>query len=170
MTISIEQTLYAEAAKAGVKVVADLIADILRRRPAAAPDQDPQPYISRHLTRVLNWASTYNFLGLGRPKDSETETIALRFNTTARRYRGKSVSSQLEVHEDSSLEDEYPIILLGDPGAGKTTTLKRLALTLLSSDATSKADLYQFPILILLRDLSASRFICEEIAQVFGIK
>jgi hypothetical protein len=170
MTMSFEQTLYAEAAKAGVKVVGDLIADILRRRPAAAPDEDPQPYISRHLTRVLNWASTYNFLGLGSPKDSESETIALRFNTTARRYRGKSVSSHLEVHEDSFLEDKYPIILLGDPGAGKTTTLKRLALTLLSSDATSEADLYQFPILILLRDLSASRFICEEIAQVFGIK
>ena len=169
MTSPFEQAFYTEAAKAGVKVVGDLISDILRRRSTAAPDQDPQQYINRHLTRVLNWASTYNFLGLGRPKNSETETIALRFNTTARRYRVGSGSGQ-EVHEDTFLEDKHPIILLGDPGAGKTTTLKRLALTLLSADATCTTDIYQFPILILLRDLPPSKFVCEEIAEVFGLK
>jgi hypothetical protein len=63
----------------------------------------------------------------------------------------------------------YSTVLLGDPGAGKTTTLKRIALSLLLKAPQTDSDQFQFPLVILLKDLPRQISLNEEIANVFGL-
>jgi energy-coupling factor transporter ATP-binding protein EcfA2 len=68
------------------------------------------------------------------------------------------------------LKSEHNIVLLGDPGSGKTTTLKRLALLILSQETLFEQDIYQYPLLILLRELPENKLLCEVIAELLGVK
>jgi len=50
--------------------------------------------IEIHLSYVSNWCSSYNFVGLGMPKSVRDETVSLRFDSTPRRYRGRSLNRE----------------------------------------------------------------------------
>ncbi|MGE0424772.1 MAG: NACHT domain-containing NTPase [Reyranellaceae bacterium] len=166
---SLEKALSAEAAKllANAILQSGKAAIDYLFSPSTEPDRLAQ--LSRHLVRVHNWASTYNFLGLGLPKSSSSDTIQLRFHATPRRYRALGSQDQSSSNEEEFLTTQHSVLLLGDPGAGKTTTLKRLALSLLGDGPRSPFDIFQFPLLLVLRDLPRRKFVCEEIADIFDI-
>lgn len=160
----------AESVKVATKIVVEKLFNAFSQSSLRQDaNEDVQARIARHLTRVLNWASTYTFLGLGAPKESDKDTIALRFSATPRRYRNKSAGKTEELTETSLLADARSTVVLGEPGAGKTTTLRRIALSMLTSSSASDSDGYQFPVVILLREMAHERFLCEEIADVFGL-
>jgi energy-coupling factor transporter ATP-binding protein EcfA2 len=129
-----------------------------------------QDLFSAHALKVANWAASYTFVGLGTPKSASTTTMALRFNLAPRRFRKRSSGqNQSELHENELLQGAQSILILGEPGSGKTTTLRRLALSVLHEKSTSSTDDRQFVILIILRELAGEKFICEFLAETLGL-
>lgn len=125
--------------------------------------------LSKHLRFALSWSEQYSFLGLTNPRDSKLSTIPLRLSGTPRRYRRANDSIADAFGEDSILSISNSIVLLGDPGAGKTTTLKRLCLSILSDDKRDGELDYQVPIVVILRDQNDIGSIVPFIAEALSV-
>ncbi|WP_171181904.1 NACHT domain-containing NTPase [Ruegeria sp. HKCCD8929] len=114
--------------------------------------------LSRHISSTVAWASVVNFRDMRHPKEFESVYVDLETNF-------------LRSHEDdygpskgpmeSRSETIIPIIescpshvlITGLPGAGKTTTMKRVIL-LFHKGISKLNGSYSFPVLIRLRDLT----------------
>lgn len=153
-----------------IKVIADLIAKRLTaERPTTSVTSDMiATNIEKHLVEVANWSRRIQFFGISRGEETDAATIALKLHTEPRRFRLVHRSRDERKDEDQLLTDEHHYVLLGDPGAGKTTTLKRLALHMLKDEASNADDIYQYPIVIRLRELRQPS-ITVALAEVFGI-
>jgi len=168
-------TVENESLKLVVKAAFDRMGTFFRGQHGAAKQPSEllvsESRLHDHSLRVLNWASTYTFLGLAIPKESDKETIALRFNSAPRKYRHHATKSgQVYVSESDLLGSTRNIVVLGEPGAGKTTTLRRIALATLIHEPENSLDSHGFPILLLLREIARTKFICEELCDIFGLK
>ncbi len=124
--------------------------------------------IERHLTEVVNWATRLQFFGMAAPLHTEQSTIALDIYTQPRRFCSVD-HPQTITNEEALLSNPDHILLLGDPGSGKTTTLKRIALSMLTKEPTSCADTLQFPMVIRLRELEEGESLYHKIADIFGL-
>lgn len=161
---AILRAIAGESAKRLYSYLASILPHGRPARPATLENA-----LARHLKYAASWATKYSFLGLSSPKSSRLDTIPLRMTNIPRRYRGQSSDANAkEVLEATFLTDHEPIVLLGDPGAGKTTTLKRLCLNLLTEDA-SEDDGFQLPIVIVLRDMAGHNSIISHIANIVNI-
>ena len=123
--------------------------------------------IENHLIEVVNWATVDQVFGVSRPQGIDEYTIALDLSIEPRRF--KSPDGAESKHENDILNDPTNCLLLGEPGSGKTTTLKRLALTMLRKPPESEQDIYQYPIVIRLRELGEKESLINKIADKFGI-
>lgn len=108
--------------------------------------------IRYHLQSVENWSAEVSFSELNKPRHLTRVFIELDLFVYPRRIRQPG-----EVIESVPLRDIFDYghrhpILLGQPGAGKTTSMKRLCQLLLH-DENFHGDILSFPILIKLREL-----------------
>lgn len=149
-----------------LKVAADAVGAYLRRRVSeGAPP--PIGKIDRHLREALRWSQRVQFYGMSRAEETDAATIPLRLNLEPRRFRSPTATEHRT--ERDLLADESNYLLLGDPGAGKTTTLKRLAQHLLLDQPESTGDTFQFPVVLRLRELNEAQTLFEAIAYALGI-
>jgi len=168
-------TIETEAAKVATKLAVERLSALLGQCKDAIVKGHDAPLVTQrrleaHAQRVMHWSSTYTFLGLAIPKDSKRDSIALRFGLTPRRYRSrKSKRESTVLLESELLESGRSMVVLGEPGAGKTTTLRRLALSVLTEEGAS-ADPHQFVVLVVLREVSTRKFLCEELAEILGLQ
>lgn len=125
--------------------------------------------IESHIKESLNWSSSIQFFGMSNPHNIDEKSIELDINLAPRKFRENSSNGEL-LNEENILSDSSHFILLGSPGSGKTTTIKRLVRTVLTMPPTSKEDIYQYPIVIRLRELKKDESIFHHIAKVLGIK
>lgn len=125
-----------------------------------------QNALAFHLQHVSAWSNQMQIYGMTSHIDTEEVTVPLSFDVP-RRFRRPDVTSYKS--EPDLLQANEHCLLLGNPGAGKTTTLKRLARFLLTQPSTSEVDLYQYPILVRLRDVKESITMSELIANILGI-
>jgi predicted NACHT family NTPase len=116
-----------------------------------------------HLIELIKWSSNIPFIGLNKPKDVGESTIELSISSNISKY---GTSNEELIIEDDLLNTEENILLIGQPGAGKTTTMKRIVLKYFIDPEKFH---YDFPILIRLRDLETSSTISTKILDVFGI-
>ena len=122
--------------------------------------------ISLHLEDLKTWSSSIQCLGLPRPQEIET-TIPLRLSDVPRRIRSENQGHQLE--EVDLLSDSFHYLVLGDPGSGKTTMVKRLTRTLLTTEPACSEDVYQFPLVVLFRTCRQPTFE-RLLASVIGVR
>ncbi len=87
-------------------------------------NNDLKASIMLHLTKSLNFSESISNSRQAESKNTLKHTIPLSLKLQLRRFisSGKLVES---AEEDDILESHKNIIILGDPGAGKTTTLGR---------------------------------------------
>jgi len=152
-----------------VKSAVDLVTHYVKKRLDAnsAIPLEPNIGLERHLREAFNWSKRIQFLGMARAEETETTTIALRLATEPRRFRGRH--ALVNRTEADLLADDKSYILLGDPGAGKTTTLKRVVYKLLFEEPVERDDWYQFPVVIRLRELESGDTLIQTIARALGI-
>ena len=144
--------------------------NLIFRRVKATKTKEPfdDKGIERLLTEVKNWCTRIQFFGVSKALGTARQSIALGFHETPRRFRGKANLKE-RASEMELLREPSHHLVLGDPGSGKTTTLKRLAYHLLTKESKGKEIQYSFPIVVLCRDLSKGETMLEHIAFKFGI-
>jgi len=86
--------------------------------------------------------------------NTDTHTQALRVTSTPRRFYGRITSDIFD--ENNLLLRKTNTIILGDPGAGKTTTLKRLIRSVIYINNDNDESNFDLPILIVARATSES--------------
>ncbi|MCK4831069.1 NACHT domain-containing protein [bacterium] len=124
--------------------------------------------IDNHLSDVVEWVTNVQFLGMSSPQLTEQATIALDLYTQSRRFQ-IAMDPATKIKENDILSTPHHILLLGEPGSGKTTTFKRLALFMLREEPVDENDILQFPMVIRLRELLEGQNLFQEIANLFGL-
>lgn len=125
--------------------------------------------VERHLTEVANWVTTFQFYGMGSPQSVEQSTIALDLYAQPRRFQSATEASTTK-RETDLLSDPNHCLMLGEPGSGKTTTIKRLALTMLRESPVDESDVLQYPIVIRLREMLEGDSLYSKLADLFGLE
>src|ERR1700739_377059 len=114
-----------------------------------------------HLIELINWSSEIPFMNIHKPFSVESATIELGIQTSISKF--DQYGSE-QISENDLLTLHQNILLLGHPGAGKTTTLKRIILKYFV-DGYENCD-YDFPILLRFRDFSSNVTIGMEILSL----
>lgn len=129
-----------------------------------------------HLRMIKNWSDEVTFKDIKRPKRISDIFIELDLYVYPRRMRiiSEEKISNIPLYRIFD-EGSHHIVLLGQPGAGKTTSMKYLCQLLLHDEEFQK-DRFAFPVLIRFRDLnnikitSESNFIADELYRIFGLR
>ncbi|HEY1303608.1 MAG TPA: NACHT domain-containing protein [Vicinamibacterales bacterium] len=161
--MSITETIAAAVTKAVVERVLRLGASGASSKAKVRTESA----IKEHLREVANWTSKVHTLDAACPRDLKTSTIPLALDSEPRRVR--TTTPQTLRKEDDLLTDDSNYLILGNPGSGKTTTIKRVARRLLL-EAPQRGDSYQFPIIVRLRELVDGLTVNMVVAKVFGLK
>lgn len=137
---------------------------------------DIEESLTLHFRSIKNWAEEISFSDLKKTKLTTDVYIELDIFVYPRHIR----ITRTETIETISLQRLFDvssknIVLLGQPGAGKTTSMKFLC-NLLLNDEDFQKDRFHFPILIKLRDLNNEKlkvntsFLAEHIFRILGLK
>jgi hypothetical protein len=139
--------------------------------PVSEPDY--QKALQYHIDFVENWSSEVSFVALKTPKSTTNIFVDLDVFVYPRRTR-------MDVHEciqkfpiyDLFAHADRHVVLLGQPGAGKTTSMKRLCQSLIH-DEHFYPDRFAFPLVIRLRNLnqraSSVSPLLDEIISALGL-
>lgn len=113
--------------------------------------------LSHHLKDVKNWASEISFADFRGTKKTSDVFIPLDLFIQPRHLHIDRVEARLKVPLELILGDssspQNHLVILGQPGAGKTTLMKSLCHRLFT-DPTFLEDDIDFPVLVRLRDLN----------------
>jgi hypothetical protein len=122
--------------------------------------------LRQHFTYVSRWAADVSFRDLWRSKALKDSFVDLDLRLgPARVATGGSGPYDHHVSDLLSLSDH--VVLLGDPGAGKTTSLKRVAQTALERFGLGNSQ--RAPVLVRLRTFEAGDTLTDHLLGTLGI-
>ena len=140
------------------------------KKRAKPPDwyswQPTEDAIWQHVNELLRTTEYVYAVGFANLSATDTATVALSFSIP-RKFVGAGTGRAQS--ERALLASSRNLVLLGDPGAGKTITAYRLARQLLLPSPRTQKPLPRLPVLIRLRELTKFRLLDEAIADVFGL-
>jgi predicted NACHT family NTPase len=117
--------------------------------------KDFENSINIHLKDVSNWSSEISFRDLQKSKKTRDLFINLNFYVTPKSTQ--LIKDETVVPLNNLMENiETNLIILGKPGAGKTTSMKFISNKLLTDEFYLK-NKFNFPIVIRLRELKINR-------------
>jgi hypothetical protein len=110
--------------------------------------------IAEHQTEIKNWSEEISFKDLLRPKVTSQVFVPLDIYLLPRRQRFSDSEELLSAPLSSILGDsaDAHLVILGQPGAGKTTAVKHMCRQMLTGSEIFPVQ--NFPLLIRLRDLN----------------
>lgn len=163
VTYMLNEIIISEVVKRFIKISTDCLSDLFEQ---SNKSEYIQVRLSNHLTYVANWSQNVQIPGMGDSIDTDNETVKLNLHIEPRRFRSKEGTL---VDESFLLNDNRHYLILGDPGSGKTTTLKRFARNLFLNPPTDLSDKNQYPILIVLREYDTNINLNCYIAETIGL-
>jgi len=123
--------------------------------------------LTQHMREISNWSRHVQFMDKWpAPMDTDSKTISLSIRTAPRRLR---LTSGEVTDETIFFKEPGNYVLLGAPGSGKTTTLKRV-IRRFFEEASCEQDHLQYPICLLLRDYDPDLGLYKSIANAIGVK
>ncbi|MDW3216732.1 MAG: NACHT domain-containing protein [Ilumatobacteraceae bacterium] len=123
--------------------------------------------LAMHHVEVVRWCEESHLPSSLVHLPTDAPTIGLHLRSIPRRLGGAG-SPALE--ELELLFDEGDFAVLGDPGAGKTTTLRRLAREVALEAPSGDPDWFQFVILIVCRERDWRGGLYPVLADITGVK
>jgi energy-coupling factor transporter ATP-binding protein EcfA2 len=152
---SVENSLAVDASKYAISLLSQYLS---RWRVDVSSSQERlEAAIGEHQREVKSWSEEISFKDLLKPKATSEVFVPLDIYLLPRRQRF-SAQETLSCAPMSSIlesEDVAHLVILGQPGAGKTTAVKHLCQQMLKGDETSP--LQDFPLLIRLRDMNNAK-------------
>ena len=127
--------------------------------------KDLMTNVGSHLKFVSNWSSNIPFIGLSQPLDTDKNTIELSISSNLSKW-GSEKETKSEISERELIHSRKNILIVGNPGSGKTTSLKRICYRILNDKSETNVP---YPIVIRFRDLS-SESIAKNLLDILGIK
>lgn len=130
---------------------------------------DFETILSNQFDFLKNWYSEITFFGIGSKKATDKVFVKLDYYLTPKKTHFSKTEKENTVLLDNILEKSSSnIVILGDPGYGKTTTLKYICYKTFTDTETFGRN-YNFSILIRLKDISKEDFLVEVIARKLGV-
>lgn len=136
--------------------------------------EDCMEYISQHIAENINWATNISFRDAVKSKKLTDIFIELDLFITPLKLRVDTKEKIKTIPISDLLSDtEKNIILLGQPGAGKTTSAKKIFLELILRER-EVYEVFSFPLVIRLKDLAFNKednglILFKEILNTLGI-
>lgn len=122
--------------------------------------------IQRALTEADNWSKHIQFFGMSQGHSTQERTIDLSYGIP-RKFSNRKRTEYYS--ENDLLKIKRNLILLGDPGSGKTTTIKRLVQKIFTSVDDENISGGRFPIIVVLREYPNGESIHEMICTQLGL-
>jgi predicted NACHT family NTPase len=119
-----------------------------------------------HLIEAASWSEHVQLFGAAEPLDTDTVTVRLRLLTGARKLSANE--DRPERTEEDLVVERAHFLVLGQPGAGKTTTLKRITRKLLFEEP-ARGESYDYPLVLRLREIPDKVSLIAAIVAILGI-
>lgn len=161
----IKEILIAEAISRGINVIQDIFSN--KSIKLTVSKDDLIESMSIHSKFILSATSNISFKELKGNKKLNETYIDLDIELQAIRFKEKDSKNQKFKIDEIINKTEFHLVILGGPGAGKTTTVKKICQTLLVDETIEN---YSFPILINLRELSKEQTIYHKLKDILGIQ
>lgn len=152
-----------------LKLSYDIAKDIYKagiRAPKIDSDEI-QRNIQVYIEHLNDWSKSIQAIGMSGNHHIDDASIKIGINSTPRKFSFAEHPQQL-YDEDSILLTDNSVVVLGDPGSGKTTLIKRIVRNISFSPPTHISNLYKAPIVVFGRDLSANHTILDDIYTSLG--
>ena len=133
--------------------------------------------IELHLKEVSKWADEIRFRDAPKTKSILNTYIELNYYVTPTNlhFEDDDSNESISLKELLNREDSH-IVILGQPGAGKTSTMKKLVVDLLNNSSQFKRN-FKNPIVIRLRELNNhtqsadyKNILISNVLNIIGIK
>ncbi|HEX6371833.1 MAG TPA: NACHT domain-containing protein [Longimicrobium sp.] len=122
---------------------------------------DRSAALQHHLGMISQWAAEISFRDLVKSKRFQESFVDLDLHLGVHRA---SKRHKFKVSDITALPSHF--VILGDPGSGKTTSLKRIASGILHDSSPAREP--EIPLLVQLRDLSGGESLNTRIAGLLG--
>lgn len=148
--------------------VADTLRDLRkegRENKVSIDDSQARTSLVAHIRTVDTWSSSITLLSLLRDKKLKESFVKLSLDVGLSRH-GKRSDNAITVTIDDVLEGTGHSVILGRPGAGKTTSLQRIAQSSFSDWTEGRGGV---PLLVRLRDLRAEDSLTGHLLALVGL-
>lgn len=141
---------------------------------AKLKQEDCIEFISQHIAENIKWASNISFRDSTKAKTLNDVFVELDLFVTPLKLRLDTKQKPSTIHNSELFSDtEKNIILLGQPGAGKTTTVKKIFLDVIRKEK-EVFNLFNFPLIIRLKEITVesdnvSLVLFKEIMNSLGV-
>lgn len=149
---------------------------VIKRLTSAILNNIPDPDRSRalieaaihdHMAYIANWSSKIQILNMASSVSTDRNTIGLTISNRVKRFISNDTFEFFQEEEIINRDEDF--ILFGSPGAGKTTTIKRLCRAILFLSSDSVSDRFNSVILVRCRDIAPDSSLIFHIADIIGL-